>query len=78
MMTSLARVSAVVESVNNDSSLNGNTSGWARDVVARAGMSMLAAGARMETSDIFRGEPAKGGEFGPEMLTIATKKGPPH
>jgi hypothetical protein len=31
----------------------------------------------METSDNFRGEPEKGGEFGPEMLTIATKKGPP-
>jgi hypothetical protein len=26
---------------------------------------------------IFRGEPMKGGEFGPEMLTIATRKGPP-
>jgi hypothetical protein len=31
----------------------------------------------METSDNFRGEPAKVGEFGPEMLTIATKKGHP-
>jgi hypothetical protein len=31
----------------------------------------------METSDKFRGEPAKGGEFGPEMLTKATEKGPP-
>jgi hypothetical protein len=31
----------------------------------------------METSDKFRGEPAKGGEFGPEMLTAATKKGAP-
>ena len=37
----------------------------------------LASGARMETSDKFRGEPAKGGEFGPEMLTAATKKGAP-
>ncbi len=31
----------------------------------------------METSYKFRGGPAKGGEFGPEMLTTATKKGPP-
>ena len=38
---------------------------------------MLAAGARMETSDKFRGEPMKGGEFGPEMLTTVTKKGAP-
>ena len=28
-------------------------------------------------SDKFRGEPAKGGEFGLEMLTTATKKGAP-
>jgi hypothetical protein len=34
----------------------------------------MVAGMRMETSDNFRGGPAKGGEFGPEILTIATKK----
>jgi hypothetical protein len=34
----------------------------------------FAVGARMETSDKFKGEPAKGGEFGPEMLPTATKK----
>ncbi len=35
---------------------------------------MLVAGARMETCDNFRGEPAKGGELGPErMLTIYKK-----
>ncbi len=38
---------------------------------------MLAAGARMETSDNFRGEPTKGGEFGPEMLTIYEKRADP-
>jgi hypothetical protein len=31
----------------------------------------------MERSDKFRGEPVKGGEFGPEILTTATKKGAP-
>jgi hypothetical protein len=31
----------------------------------------------MEASDKFRGEPAKGGEFGPEMLITAMKKGRP-
>ena len=28
----------------------------------------------METSDKFRGEPVKGEEFGPEMLTTASMK----
>ena len=31
----------------------------------------------MERSDKFKGEPAQGGELGPEMLTTATKKGAP-
>jgi hypothetical protein len=31
----------------------------------------------MEISDNFRGEPTKEGELGPEILTVATKKGPP-
>ncbi len=31
----------------------------------------------METSDNFRGETAKGGEFGPEMLTIYKKRAAP-
>jgi hypothetical protein len=31
----------------------------------------------METINNFRGELAKGGEFGSEMLTIPTKIGPP-
>jgi hypothetical protein len=31
----------------------------------------------METSDNFRGEPAKGGELGPEMLTIYEKRAAP-
>jgi hypothetical protein len=34
----------------------------------------MVAGVRMETNANFRREPAKGGEFGPEMLSIATKK----
>jgi hypothetical protein len=38
---------------------------------------MLASGMRMETSDKCREEPANGGEFGLEMLTIAQKKGAP-
>ena len=40
-------------------------------------MSVLAAGARMERSDKFRGGPVKGGMLGPEMLTTAMKKGLP-
>jgi hypothetical protein len=31
----------------------------------------------MEISDNFRGEPAKGGELGPEMLTIYKKRTAP-
>ena len=31
---------------------------------------------KMETSDTIRGEPAKGGEFGLEMLTTAREKRP--
>jgi hypothetical protein len=31
----------------------------------------------METSDNFRGEPVKGGELGPEMLTIYEKRAAP-
>ena len=40
---------------------------------------MLAFGARMETSDKFRGGPAKGGEFVPEMVATIQlgKKGAP-
>ncbi len=38
---------------------------------------MLAAETRIEKSDKFMGEPTKGGVFGPEMLTTATKKGLP-
>ncbi len=35
---------------------------------------MFVAGVRMETSDNYRGEPAKGGELGPEMQTIYEKR----
>jgi hypothetical protein len=38
---------------------------------------VLAAETRIEKSDKFMGEPTKGGVFGPEMLTTATKKGLP-
>ncbi len=31
----------------------------------------------METSDKFRGEPPKGEEFGPKILTTGTEKGRP-
>ena len=31
----------------------------------------------IETSDKFRGEPAKGEEFGPKILTTGTEKGRP-